>query len=65
MASRIEAPVDWMVCAFGVGETDHLARALSLGGKVRVGFENSLWRQDGSLAKDNAERVRDIVALGD
>lgn len=56
---------DWMTCAFGVAETDALLRSLQLGGKVRVGFENSLWKQDGSLAKDNAERVSAIAGLFD
>lgn len=51
---------DWMLCAFGREETDCLTEAVRLGGKVRVGFENSLWNQDGSLAADNAERVREI-----
>ncbi|AKS47204.1 3-keto-5-aminohexanoate cleavage enzyme [Octadecabacter temperatus] len=51
---------DWMVCAFGTAETDSLVRAAQLGGKARVGFENSLWNKDGSLATDNAERVREV-----
>jgi 3-keto-5-aminohexanoate cleavage enzyme len=57
------ARADWSVCAFGVRETDALAEAFRLGGKARVGFENSLLRADGSVARDNAERVADIVAL--
>ncbi len=54
---------DWAVCAFGTRETDALAEAFRLGGKARVGFENSLLRADGSVARDNAQRVADIVAL--
>lgn len=54
---------DWMACAFGMAETDSLVRAVHLGGKVRVGFENSLWHRDGRLAKDNAERVRALVEV--
>jgi len=49
---------DWMLCAFGKEETQCLATAAAQGGKVRVGFENSLWNEDGRSAKDNAERVR-------
>lgn len=49
---------DWMVCAFGKNETVDLVRAVKMGGKIRVGFENSLWNADGKLAEDNAERVR-------
>lgn len=52
--------IDWMVCAFGVAETASLVRAAQLGGKARVGFENSLLNADGTQAKDNAERVREV-----
>ena len=58
-----EVAVDWAVCAFGKRETDCLAYAIRQGGKVRVGFENSFWNADGSLAKDNAERVAEIRKL--
>jgi uncharacterized protein (DUF849 family) len=51
---------DWMLCAFGTEETSNLAQAALHGGKARVGFENSFWNQDGTLAKDNAERVREV-----
>lgn len=52
---------DWMLCAFGAEETACLTEAARLGGKARVGFENSLWNSDGSLAADNAERVREVI----
>ena len=48
---------DWMLCAFGPEETECLVETHRLGGKLRIGFENSLWHADGSLARDNAERV--------
>lgn len=51
---------DWMICAFGPSETPSLTKAARHGGKVRVGFENSLWNADGSIARDNAERVREV-----
>lgn len=54
---------DWAVCAFGKPETECLLKAISLGGKVRVGFENSLHNADGSLALSNSERVREIRGL--
>lgn len=54
---------DWMLCAFGQEETDCLLTALELGGKARIGFENSLWNRDGTLAKNNAERVSELVTL--
>ncbi|MEI2386010.1 3-keto-5-aminohexanoate cleavage protein [Breoghania sp. JC706] len=47
----------WMLCAFGAGETACAAAAMALGGHVRVGFENSLWRPDGTVAADNIETV--------
>lgn len=57
--------LDWGVCAFGHRETDCLSYAVSQGGKARIGFENGLWNRDGSLAADNADRVRDLMsALG-
>lgn len=54
---------DWAACAFGRGETDCLCEAHRRGGKLRVGFENSLWNADGSLAKNNAERIRQVRAV--
>lgn len=62
LAPLAEQSVDWMVCAFGAAETASLARAAELGGKARVGFENSLWHADGTLAEDNAARVREVAA---
>lgn len=53
---------DWMVCAFGPGESDALIAAHELGGKMRIGFENSLWHPDGTLARDNAEQVERLIA---
>ncbi|MBT0957241.1 3-keto-5-aminohexanoate cleavage protein [Alphaproteobacteria bacterium KMM 3653] len=53
---------DWMLCAFGRGETASLVEAAQNGGKARSGFENSLWNSDGSLAADNAARIREVDA---
>jgi len=53
--------VDWGICAFGQNETACLEAAWRLGGKMRVGFENSLWHADGTVAANNAERVQEIV----
>ncbi|MBV6656427.1 MAG: 3-keto-5-aminohexanoate cleavage protein [Devosiaceae bacterium] len=55
--------VPWSVCAFGQAETDCLGAALLLGGDVRVGFENSLWHADGTMAANNADRVAAIASL--
>ncbi|MCV6546667.1 MAG: 3-keto-5-aminohexanoate cleavage protein [Cohaesibacter sp.] len=52
---------DWGCCAFGKKETPCLLKALEKGGKARIGFENNLYHQDGTLAKDNADRVTELV----
>jgi uncharacterized protein (DUF849 family) len=62
LAAR-EATADWALCAFGLAETDCLRAAHAAGGKLRVGFENSLWHADGRMARDNAERVREVVEV--
>ncbi len=61
--ARTGIKTDWAVCAFGQCETDCLLEALHRGGKVRVGFENSLWHRDGQLANNNAERVAEVVSM--
>lgn len=52
---------DWAVCAFGQGETDCLRHAYNLGGKVRIGFENSIWHKNGAIAEDNAARIKEFL----
>ncbi|OMH38055.1 3-keto-5-aminohexanoate cleavage protein [Motiliproteus sp. MSK22-1] len=47
----------WATCAFGQLELQCLASASSMGGDVRVGFENNILRPDGSQAQNNAEQV--------
>ena len=44
---------------------DHapLAEAVRRGGHARIGFENSLWNRDGTVATDNAARVRELKAV--
>lgn len=59
----LELDLDWAVCAFGKTETACLAEAFRLGGKVRTGFENSIFMSDGRIARDNAEHVAEIAAL--
>jgi uncharacterized protein (DUF849 family) len=55
----------WSVCAFGRHETACVTAAALLGGHVRVGFENNLFRPDGSVAGSNADLVATVVhALG-
>lgn len=54
---------DWAVCAFGQAETTCLVQTVRAGGKCRVGFENSLTLSDGTRAKDNAEKVADLLCV--
>ncbi|MBL4807064.1 MAG: 3-keto-5-aminohexanoate cleavage protein [Rhodobacteraceae bacterium] len=61
-AIQLKTP-DWAVCAFGASETDSLLLAHRLGGKIRVGFENSVLTSNGSVAPDNAARVSEVVKL--
>ena len=56
----LSGKIDWACCAFGKQETNCLRYALTKGGKARIGFENNLFNVDGSLARDNAERVTDL-----
>ena len=54
---------DWAVCAFGRNETACLKAALSAGGKARVGFENSFFNADGSIANNNQDRVKEMAQV--
>ncbi|MCF8501707.1 MAG: 3-keto-5-aminohexanoate cleavage protein, partial [Rhodospirillum sp.] len=54
----------WSVCAFGPREAACMGVAAGLGGHARVGFENNLWRPDGTFARDNAELVATAVSTG-
>ena len=55
--------LDWSICAFGKEEINCLHRAVNLGGKLRVGFENSLFMPDGEIAPDNQTKVDAINKL--
>ena len=60
---NIISEIDWGICAFGRSETDCLIKSNLHGGKVRVGFENNFYNQDGTLASSNAERVMEVSKL--
>ena len=47
----------WFLCAFGRQELTCMDHALSRGGHARIGFENNLYRPDGTRAAGNAELV--------
>lgn len=53
--------VRWATCAFGQNEQKCLLAAAALGGDMRVGFENNLYDQNGTLAASNAAQVEELV----
>ena len=55
--------LDWSICAFGKEEMSCLEKAVSLEGKIRVGFENSLFMPNGEIASDNHMKVDAINKL--
>ena len=62
--SAREAATPWAVCAFGQAEYINTAQAVTLGGHVRVGFENNLYLRDGTVAGSNSDLVaqaRDVA----
>ena len=56
-----EFKADWAVCAFAKEEISCLKTAIKLGGKIRVGFENSFLMPDGSVAPNNETKVKDCL----
>ena len=54
---------DWAVCAFGRNETSCVLAATHHGGKVRIGFENSILNADGTIAGSNRDRVVQMDAM--
>ena len=56
---------DWAVCAFAKEELSCLKTAIKLGGKIRVGFENSILMPDGQIAPNNETKVKAAKALFD
>ncbi len=54
---------DWSICAFAKEEMRCLEKAVSLGGKIRVGFENSLFMPDGEIAPDNHSKIKAVKKL--
>ena len=55
--------LDWSICAFGKEEIGCLDKAISLGGKIRVGLENSLFMPNGEMAPDNQSKVAAVKKL--
>jgi len=59
-ARDVQAAWHWSVCAFGALEGACALSAAAFGGHARVGMENNLYLNDGSLAPGNAALVRQV-----
>lgn len=55
----------WAACCFGGNEHEVMLAAASAGGHVRIGFENNLLHEDGSVAEDNVALVNRFTAALD
>ena len=53
----------WSVCAMGRHELPMGAVAMTLGGHVRVGFEDNIYLKRGVLAESNAQLVDRVVTI--
>jgi len=53
----------WSVCAAGHQQLPMCTMALTMGGNVRVGMEDSLYAGRGILAKSNTDQVEKIVRI--
>ena len=55
----------WAVCAFGRGEHSSAACAATLGGHVRLGFENNIYLKNGQIAESNDQLITQMVEVAD
>ncbi|MGD0805623.1 MAG: 3-keto-5-aminohexanoate cleavage protein [Candidatus Bathyarchaeia archaeon] len=55
----------WSVCSLGRTQLPMGAFAMTLGGHVRVGFEDNIYIRHGELAKSNADLVKRIVTIAE
>jgi 3-keto-5-aminohexanoate cleavage enzyme len=55
----------WSVCALGRNELPMGAVAMTLGGHVRVGFEDNIYLKRGVLAESNAQLVERVVTIAE
>ena len=58
MEERYASNAPWAACCFGLLEYEAAVSVAHMGGHIRVGFENNIWRADGRMASNNAELVR-------
>ncbi len=60
-ARDVDADWHWSVCAFGALEGACALSAAGFGGHARVGMENNLYLNDGTLTPGNAALVRQVI----
>lgn len=63
MVGSLPAGSTWTATGIGKNAWNIAAATISLGGHVRVGFEDNLYLEKGVLAKSNGEMVAKAVAL--
>jgi 3-keto-5-aminohexanoate cleavage enzyme len=63
MQSKLPAGCRWSVLGVGRHQLPMITMGVLLGGHVRVGFEDNLFRRRGELAKSNAEMVEMAVEV--
>jgi 3-keto-5-aminohexanoate cleavage enzyme len=63
MRNSIPSSATWTVAGVGRYETPLAAIAITMGGHVRVGFEDNIYYSKGVLAESNAQLVERIVRL--
>ncbi len=62
-AKANDIKADWAICAFGKEEVSCIKSAIKLGGKIRVGFENSIFMPDGKISPNNETKVKAVSML--
>ena len=48
---------------FSENEKDCINHSTKVGGHIRVGFENNIWREDGSLLENNGEMIKHAATV--
>ena len=63
MVKAIPAGSTWTATGIGKSAFDLAAAAITMGGNVRVGFEDNLYLGKGVLAKSNGELVKKVADM--
>jgi uncharacterized protein (DUF849 family) len=51
------AAIPWAACGFADNERECVTRAAKLNAHIRVGFENNIWDETGSLLENNTQMI--------